>query len=249
MIARFERMPEERRRQFSRAAGWAAFALALPLLGASMVTHAALVFVDVPVALAAGLLTAPFWSEDHFWYWLAWAQRRRWRNAGVSPWPKDATEATAWLKEYPERRDESAVYALRLSGRFEDAKQLLAELQQPTTAYQRFERRLANETIALNEGRDIDLETLNSLANAVDDPDARLLARARVAVTTAALASRGFGTWQEARFGMRQLSAELPLSFGLRLTLWGIHFPGLIAILLIFATWAVGLPLGVLHLW
>jgi hypothetical protein len=225
-----------------------AFALPLPLILVAAITNPVWLLVDLPVGFGAGLLSASFWPEDHLRLWFNLARQRRWRSAVGDSWPRNEAEVQRWLADHAGQQDGWVVSALLMSGRFVEAKKLQSELPPATTDEGRFIRKAADAAIDLNQDAPVDLDSLSSLADVIDQADARLRAQAQVANLGLGLASRGDITRGEALRRVKVLTPALNLPIQMRLFLLFLDFSGLVVVLALLVIWAVGLPLGYSHI-
>jgi hypothetical protein len=239
----------ERRRHGLQRNGARLLALLLPpvvLLIAHDVTLVVIV-VALIVGAAAGLLTVPFWPEDHLGLWLWSMTQRRWQAVGAIAPPRSKEAADQWLTDHPERRDEWAVSALLASGQFAAARALLSELSAPATAWQTFFRVNTTALLDLYAGTPVDIDALWSRASSIEEPAPRLVAQAQVANLGLSLAARGDITWHDAVRRIRRLTPALRLSPSQRFRLLSLQFPGFAAGLLFLVGWAVAFAAGYAH--
>lgn len=242
-------MTDDTERQAARRRYWRraieVTALCLPVapplvLGRTLVA----VLAGLPVAIATGLLTFPFWSEDHFWAWQ-WSEiRRRWMTALGSEPLRRPEQATRWLAEHPERNDEWAVTVLLIARRYEEARIQLSALPEPTTEWQAFFRKSTVCLLEFHSLQPVDLEGLSAAANAIHDPEVRHRAEAQVASLALSLSMRGDISRSDALSRVRKLTPRLRLTVRQQLRLWLVHFPGVAVVLFLFLLWIILLALG-----
>ncbi len=222
------------RRRRRTAAVVLAFVLPLPLIFLPSHTTLATLVVALLVGLGAGLLTAPFWAEDRLAVWLPANVERRSTREG----------ARQWLHDHPGGADDSTVGALLAASQYPEAAAMLSMLPPVTNETQTFFRRWASAVIDVRRDAAVDLDGLWSLAGAQPNVAARVMAQAQVANLGLTFALRGGGDWPEALRRVRAIGSSLQLSASQRLRLWFMHFPGLAIVLIVLATWALGLPMG-----
>lgn len=233
-------LDQRRRYWHRRRLAWLlAFALPLPLLLFALAAAPGLLLVDLPVGLAAGLLTRQFWPQDYLDLLSVSAARRQWEVSVGDAWPRNRTQASKWLAGHPERRDVWRVRALLLAGRPDEAKQLGDSLPPPATDEERFFRAALDASTALNRDEVVDLESLSAMADAVVDRSARVRAQTQVAAIGLGLAFRGDITQRDALRRVKAIEPGSLLTIQQRLSLLVLNFSGLGLVVAVLAYWLI----------
>jgi hypothetical protein len=191
-----------------------------------------LLLADLPVGIVSGIYNVRYLSRDKLTMWSVLSERRRWEAATSDPWPANNAQALKWLAAHPDVRDRLTVTALLKAGRPEEARQVQVELPESTDSERSFAR-LVEAVVDFDKGEPVDLEQLAAVADAIEDPDARLRRQAQVASLGVSLSLIGAMPLKVALRRVSRLAPALHLTRGRLVALAVLDFGGLVIALVL----------------
>jgi hypothetical protein len=210
------------------------------IIGQLMGAAAASVLITAMVgAVAGGLTRWRDWPVDRLLLWVRMPHSSR---PGTPSPTIRKSEAAAWLESNSGRRDMSTVRALALAGRPREALSLLSGLPQPEDAFGRFGRAWYSASLDVWAGGVPDVRALQVLADTIEDPEERLLARARTAQIWFELVRYRKQDMADARAAAKSISTQLRLGPRRLVQLWAMRFPGLVVMVVGVVVWLVARP-------